>query len=186
MKGSSISDVMLIQTIFAPSPHRHAFYQYSHQTLFFCDVIYGRPPTIFRPLAGVPILSIDVKMNKFLPFVLQKKISASNLLWQCPDSFATKYDEAKPVFLLGKLSADRILALTTTKANGPLIFEVSRNLGRLYKLLTYFEGQVLKPTTHERVGKMNKRRLNILKSLQISDRNPNERIVLLQVLPSLF
>ena len=104
-----------------------------------------------------------------------------DLLWECPDSYASKYDEAQTVFRLAKMSADRIEALE--KDNGPLIFEVSCNSSRLYKHLIYFECQILKPTTHERVGKMNKRRLDILMTLQASnfEWSESQRIIILQV-----
>ena len=104
-----------------------------------------------------------------------------DVLWECPDSYASKYDEAVAIFRLAKMAAERIVALE--KDNEQLIFEVSCNSSRLYKHLVYFECQILKATTHERVGKMEKRRLDILLNLQGSnfDWSECQRIIILQV-----
>ena len=106
-------------------------------------------------------------------------MSLPKLLHECPEHFATKYDEAKPIFLVGKMSADHILS--EEMDNDSVTFEVSMKLAKLYKLLTFFESQVLKPSTDKRLGKMNKRRLDILKSLQNHNLRKTEKILLLQV-----
>ena len=119
----------------------------------------------------------------------QSRKSSLDLLWEFPDSYASKYDEAQTVFRLAKMAEDRIraAALHTTN-NEPLIFEVGCNSSRLYKHLIYFECQILKPTTHDRVGKMNKRRLDILTKLQASkfDWSEGQRIIILQVKVLIF
>ena len=129
----------------------------------------------------------------------QRKNSVSKLLWECPESFAANYGEARPIFLIGKMSADRILASADTDSSTFRVrlqsaethdtdsstFRVRLQLSQLYKMLIYFEGQVLKPSTYQRIGRMNKRRLNLLTSRLKLDFDPisqkNEKVLVLQV-----
>ena len=91
----------------------------------------------------------------------------------------TKYDDARPIFLLGKMSADRILADPDPETHR---LDVSVKLNRLFGHLIYFEGRVPRPKTLERIGRMNKRRIGILKSVLVrSDLDGSQKILILQV-----
>ncbi len=136
-------------------------------------------PPVFKPHVANPLCTTCF---------FQRKNSVSKLLWECPESFASNYGEARPIFLIGKISADRILASADTDTDtdtDSLTFRVRLQLSQLYKMLIYFEGQVLKPSTYERIGRMNKRRLDLLTSRLKLDFEPisqkNEKVLILQV-----
>ena len=128
------------------------------------------PPWVFNSLDNLNFFSFFQRKNSVLKF-----------LWECPESFATNYGEARPIFLIGKMSAERILASAETKDNDPMIFRVRLEISQLYKMLIYFEGRVLKPSTSERIGKLNKRRLDVLTQITKFDLKKKDKVLVLQV-----
>ena len=60
-------------------------------------------------------------------------------------------------------------------------FEVALKLSLLFGFLIYFERQVLRPKTFERIGKMDKRRLDALRAALENTSDNESKILLLQV-----